>query len=167
MHRPLGYIAASGAMLPEQCACRPAAARLHRPERPLQRSDKARPMAGALVMKAVGFLIGDPARSPRLTSCPYWHWSPMTLSTPFCVRIRPDALFVPRGSPGGVLVQEIPASVDLVLVYLHDEAEVYHRANVFAANYREISQLAVERLPCAEGFTGWAAYYEDGLLVLE
>jgi len=84
--------------------------------------------------------------------------------------LRQDALdagFVPGGSPGGVLMQEIPASVDLVLVYLHDKSEMHHRTNIFATYDGRISQLAVECLPSAERLAGGAAYDQNGLLVLK
>ena len=84
--------------------------------------------------------------------------------------LRQDALdtgFIPGGSPGGVLMQKIPTTIDLVLVYLHDKPEMHHRTNVLATYDGRISQLAVECLPGAKCFAGRAAYDQNRLLVLE
>ena len=76
-----------------------------------------------------------------------------------------DAFFLPGCRPGGVFMQKIPTGVDLVLVYLHYEAEMYHRADVLSTRDGGIPQLAVEGLPCAERLAGGASYYEDGILI--
>ena len=83
----------------------------------------------------------------------------------FLCQNLPDAFFLPRCCPGGVLMQKIPTGVDLVLVYLHYKTEMYHCADVLPAHDGGIPQLAVEGLPCAERLAGGASYYEDGILI--
>ena len=116
-------------------------------------------------MKAVGFLIGDPLSGPCWTSCPYWHWSPTTRSTPSCAKIFLTQSSCQDAAPAGCSCKKIPTGVDLILVYLHYKTEMHHCADVLPARDGGIPQLAVEGLPCAERLAGGASYYEDGILI--
>ena len=77
-HNPGGYTAAFSAATPEACLCLPPCFLEHQPFRPVHIFCNSARMHSELLIHPVLFLTGLPL-SPL---CPYWHWSPVTRSTP-------------------------------------------------------------------------------------
>ena len=81
-HSSLGYVAIFFVMLPWHVVCRPPSAREHPPPRPVHMRDSACRISSEFDIKPVGFLTGWPLSGPDGAIAPYWHWSPLTVSTP-------------------------------------------------------------------------------------